>query len=344
MTERVKTLPPGKLWGLRRLADDKGRWKMVAMDQRMPLYGPIAEKRKVATPPMEDVYRVKQLLARHLSKESSAILMDPHEAYPRSIGEIPAHRGLILSHEHTVTENTSGGRKSTTIPGWSVAKARRIGADAVKVLVWYRADAAPDVRAHQEAFVRVAAEDCIKHDIVMLLEVLIYPLPGEDLQSLEPRRHQLVLDSLRPFCDPSLGIDIYKLEPPGPIHAVPAPESKEGAALQRAYNEMAKLVPRSWVMLSAGAGASDFEMSLRYAYKAGACGYLAGRAIWAEAFDAFPDYDRIEALLKTRSNEILTRLNTLTDANAARWYDHRVFSGKIPAPNTTEGVFPANYG
>jgi tagatose 1,6-diphosphate aldolase len=64
------------------------------------------------------------------------------------------------------------------IPDWSVAKTRRIGADAVKVLVRYRADAAPDVRAHQEAFVEAAGQACRQHDIVMLLEVLIYPLPG----------------------------------------------------------------------------------------------------------------------------------------------------------------------
>ena len=33
-------LSPGKLWGMRRLADAAGRWKMVALDQRTPLFGP----------------------------------------------------------------------------------------------------------------------------------------------------------------------------------------------------------------------------------------------------------------------------------------------------------------
>ena len=31
------TNSPGKLWGLRRLADNDGFWKMVAMDQRTPI-------------------------------------------------------------------------------------------------------------------------------------------------------------------------------------------------------------------------------------------------------------------------------------------------------------------
>jgi tagatose 1,6-diphosphate aldolase len=344
MTGTMHPVSPGKLWGMRRLADASGLWKMVAIDQRTPMFGPIAAKRGAAAAPIEDVVRVKRLLARHLSKQSSALLMDPHLAYPESIGEMPAHRGLILSHEHHETENTPGGRKSIPIPGWSVAKARRIGADAVKVLVWYRADASADVRAHQEAFVRAAAEDCAKHDIVMLLEVLIYPLPGEDPASLAPRRTQLVLDSIRPFCDPALGIDIYKLEPPGPIHLVPSPDGKDAAVLQGAYDQMAAMVHGPWVMLSAGAGADDFEQSLHYAYRSGASGYLAGRAIWSEAFDAFPDYDRLETLLKTRSRDILDRLNALTDAKAARWHDHRSFGGQQPAPALTPGEFPRTYG
>jgi len=343
MTSTRQSVSPGKLWGLRRLADENGFWKMVAIDQRTPMFGPIAAKRGTTTAPTEDVVRVKRLLARHLTAQSSALLMDPHLAYPDSIGELPAHRGLILSHEHSETENTPGGRKSVPIPGWSVAKARRIGADAVKVLVWYRADAAPDVRAHQEAFVRAAAEECAKHDIVMLLEVLVYPLPGEDPATLAPRRTQLVIDSIRPFCDPALGIDIYKLEPPGPINGVPASDSKDAATLQKAYDQMATMVPGPWVMLSAGAGADDFEQSLHYAYRSGAAGYLAGRAIWSEAFDAFPDYDKLETLLKTRSRNILDRLNALTDAKAARWYDHRLFGGQHPVPAVELGEFPRNY-
>jgi len=40
-------LSPGKLWGMRRLADANGRWKMIAIDQRTPLMGPVAQKKRV---------------------------------------------------------------------------------------------------------------------------------------------------------------------------------------------------------------------------------------------------------------------------------------------------------
>lgn len=33
-------LTPGKLWGLRRMADEAGIFKMTAVDQRPPIKGP----------------------------------------------------------------------------------------------------------------------------------------------------------------------------------------------------------------------------------------------------------------------------------------------------------------
>ena len=336
-------ISPGKLWGLRRLADAAGHWKMVAIDQRTPLFEPIAAKRGTKEPPVEDVVAVKRLLARHLAPRASAILTDPIYGYLSAIDEIPANKGLVLSYEHSVTDNTPQGRKSTHIPNWSVAKTRRIGGDAVKVLVWYRPDAPREVCAHQEAFVQAAGEACREHDIVMLLEVLIYPLAGESAASLEPRRTQLVLDSIRPFCDPKFGVDIFKLEPPGPVHNVPDPHGKEAAALQANYDRMAAMLPRPWVMLSAGAEADDFERSLNYAYRAGAAGYLAGRAIWSQAFRHFPDYAAIERSLAADSVAVLDRLNDLTDRAGSAWHDHAGFAGKMPAPAGQQQLFPRDY-
>jgi tagatose 1,6-diphosphate aldolase len=335
-------ISPGKLWGMRRLADARGLWKMLAMDQRTPLFGPIARARGTAEAPFEDVARVKQLLARHLAPLASTVLLDPIYAYARAIQEIPANKGLIIAHEHSVTENTPAGRKSHPIPHWSVPQIRRIGGDAVKVLVWYRPDAPAAIRAHQEAFVRAAGEACREQDITHLLEVLIYPLPGEDPAAMEVRREQLVLESIRPFTDPAYGVDIFKLEPPGPIGGVPDPDGPDAALLQAAYDRMARMLPRPWVMLSAGAGAADFMRSLRYAYRAGAAGYLAGRAIWAEAFQAFPDFGAMDRALASSSRRNLEELNALTDRLASPWTAHAAFGGAV-APDVQEGRFPEGY-
>ena len=48
-------LTPGKLWGLRRMADARGIFKMTAVDQRPPIKNPIAKVLAVSEAPwLED--------------------------------------------------------------------------------------------------------------------------------------------------------------------------------------------------------------------------------------------------------------------------------------------------
>ena len=312
---------------MRRLADEAGRFKMVAIDQRTPIFEPLAAVRGSDSAKPDDIAAVKRLLARHLAPGGSAVLVDPNYGYVPAILEVPANKGLILSYEHHVTMPLHGGRTSIPIPDWDVARIRRIGADAVKLLVWYRADAAPEVRAHQEAFVRACGEACRRHDIVFLLEILVYPLEREDPAILKTERTRLVLDSIRPFTAPEYGVDIFKLEPPGPIHDVPDPESGAATELQADYERMAAMLPRPWVLLSAGGSGADFARSLQYAYRAGASGYLAGWAIWWDAFKLFPDVVAMELALRAQGRRYLDDINALTDRLAPRWGDWSPLKG-----------------
>jgi tagatose 1,6-diphosphate aldolase len=88
-------------------------------------------------------------------------------------------------------------------------------------------------------------------------------------------------------------------------------------------------------MLSAGASMADFANVLRYAYRAGAHGFLAGRAIWWDALTAFPDLDACEAALATVGVPYFEQLGALTNAHATRWVpDHRGLDAFA-----TEGAF-----
>ena len=321
----------GKLWGMRRLADAAGRWKMVAIDQRTPLMAPIAAQRGTAEAPYEDLAAVKVAITRALGSRASAMLLDPNYAYPRCAGEMPTGTGLVLALEHHLTDESAGGRRSAEIPHWSVAKIRRIGADAVKLLVWYRPDADPAVCAHQQAFVRRIGRECREHDIVLLLELLVYPLAGDAPGQLERGRTQLVLDSMRDFAAADFGVDIYKLEPPAPLRNVPDPGAAgaETAAVQAAYDRLGAMTPRPWVLLSAAAGPQDFSRSLTYAYRAGASGYLCGRAIWQGAFEQFPDMEAMRHALQTGAAAYVNAINALTDSMARPWTTHPGFGGQV---------------
>ncbi|MBL8830913.1 MAG: tagatose 1,6-diphosphate aldolase [Rhodospirillales bacterium] len=319
-------LSAGKLRGIRRLAGPDGRFKMVAIDQRPPLLKGLAPKLAPRAPGYADLAEVKTLLASKLAADGSAILVDPDYGYSLAQGVIPADRGMLITLEDFNFEDTPGGRKTGVMKGWSVGKIKRMGADGVKLLLWYRPDAAKDVVAHQQKLVRDVGDACRKYDLPLLLELLVYPFKGADGHTTDytedSRKYpELVLQSLRDFAGPEYGVDIYKLESPLVAGDLPDPakDSPETRAAQAQFDAIGKIIDRPWVMLSAGASMDVFRRVLTYAYRAGANGYLAGRAIWWPAFELFPDRAAMAAKLDTQARGYMTEINRLTADLARPW-------------------------
>lgn len=342
----------GKYWGMRRMADGSGRFRMTAVDQRPPIKNPIRAKRGTPQAPWEDVAGFKELLIRELQAESSAMLLDPHYAYPRGVTMLDARLGLILTLEDSIFRETPGGRLSAEIDDWSVEKIKRAGGDAVKVLTWYRPDADPEVCAAQREFTQRIGEACARYDIPFVFELLVYPLAKDAEQTTEyvemkTKQAQLVIDSVRAFADPRFGVDLFKLESPVPAGDVPEPGAPGSDAVQALFDELDRAAGRPWVMLSAGAGMAEFRRVLHYAYAAGASGYLAGRAIWLEAFQRFPDWDGIRDELRGAAVPYMRELNTLTGSLARPWHTHPCYGAAgariEPADSTFRHVY-AGFG
>jgi tagatose 1,6-diphosphate aldolase len=317
----------GKYRGMRRLADASGRFKMTAVDQRPPIKNPIKAKRGTAEAPWEDVAGFKEMLIRELQGESSAMLLDPHYAYPRGVTMLDARLGLILTLEDSIFRETPGGRLSSEIDDWSVEKIKRAGGDAVKVLTWYRPDADAAVCAAQQEFTQRVGEACARYDIPFVFELLVYPLARDAEQTSEyvemkTKQARLVIDSVRTFAQPRFGVDLFKLVSPVPAPDVPAPGAPGSNEVQSLFHELDRAAGRPWVMLSAGAGMDEFRRVLHYAYAAGASGYLAGRAIWLKAFQRFPDWDGIRDALRGEAVPYMRELNAMTDRSARPWHSH----------------------
>ena len=321
-------LSPGKYWGMRRMADAGGRFKMTAVDQRPPIKNPIKLKRGTAEAPYEDVAAFKLMLIEELQGDSSAMLLDPHFALPRGLSILSPTKGLIVTLEDSIFGDAPGGRLSSEIDDWSVEKIKRSGGDAVKVLAWYRPDADAKVNQAQKDFTARIGDACRKYDIPFLFELLVYPLAGEANQTkqyveMTDKHADHVLESVRVFADDRYGVDVFKLESPVPAKAVSSTKGVQGL-----FDEMGRLAGRPWVMLSAGAGMAEFKAVLEHAYKAGASGYLAGRAIWLEPFTHFPDWHAIRAGLRDAGVPYMRDLNALTDRAALPWHQHAVYGGK----------------
>ena len=321
----------GKIWGMRRMADENGLFKMTAVDQRPPIKNHIKDSLGVAEAPWLQVADFKKLLIEELQNESSAMLLDPHYAYPAGSSIYSPTRGLILTLEDSLFEETPEGRLSSEINDWSVEKIKRIGGDAVKVLAWYRPDAGKQVQSKQKDFVARIGAACAKYDIPFVFELLVYPLSGDTEQTsdyieMKSKKPELVLESVRAFAAPDFGVDVFKLESPLPAKDVPGVGNDGSADAQQWFDELGEVAGRPWVMLSAGAGMDEFRRVLTHAYAAGASGYLAGRAIWQAAFQRFPDWDSIRSELRSTGVPYMHDLNALTDAEAHPWHTHRCFA------------------
>ena len=98
--------------------------------------------------------------ARRRSRPASCSI--PRSGRPSAIvdGSLPAGSGLLVAIEATGYDGPSTARMSRVLDGWSVAKAKRMGATAAKLLVYYHPDAAN--AADQERLVADVAADCAR--------------------------------------------------------------------------------------------------------------------------------------------------------------------------------------
>ena len=320
----------GKQWGLRRMANAHGHFTMVALDQRPPIINLIAAKRGI---PIEDVsfadvLAVKHLLVDVLAPYASAMLLDPNYAFPAALASLPARTGLVVTLEEHNFEETPKGRRSANIADWSVEKIKRVGGDGVKVLAWYRPDASADICEHQKAYVRAIGSACREHDIPFVFELLVYPFPTSSQHTTDyiespEKLPSLVLDSVREFAKPEYGVDLFKLE--SPLAGATLPARDGGAAHKQAqtyFDEMGRICTKvgiPWVMLSAGVTGPQFLRVMEYAYAAGANGFLAGRAIWSEALQAYPDLTACREKLLAQGPQTLAQLGELTARSGKVW-------------------------
>jgi len=320
-------LSAGTLWRLRRLADSSGFLTMLATDQRPPIERLVSQRRREDEPRHEDLAAVKRALISELGPHASAVLVDPIVGYPEGIDTTDPHRGLLVTLEHAVYEETPGGRLSGPIPGWSVEAIARLGADAVKVLAWYRPDAAPAVREHQQRWVSEVGTECRRHDIPFLFELLVYPFAGtegtgDSYAEDQQKRSEAVLESVETFAGPEYGVTVFKVESPIPA-ATLAAESED--TVQFLFDSLGRAAGRPWVVLSAGADQATFTRVVAHACRAGASGFLAGRAIWWDALQRFPDLGTFTEDLRNHSVPYLRELSELVQTEGRPWHSHPCF-------------------
>ena len=343
MVQTGKSLSAGKLRGLMTLADERGVFTMVAVDQRPPIFQALAkhDQRRVDEVRYAEVASVKTLLTRVLAPHSSAMLIDPVWTHPYALELIPGRVGLLSTLEDYSFQLQAGERWSHAIEHWSVEAIKRSGANGVKLLVWDRPDCREDTREHQDALVMQVGQMCERYDIPLVLELLLYPKPDEDEHSLAyaQAKPQRVLESVRHFSHERFAIDLLKLEFPanlkfcqeycqGAFDGQTRPAAYDLEEVRGFLQQLHAISHVPWVLLSAGVGSEEFYQNVRLACAAGASGFLAGRAVWFDALEAYPDMRAIETHLQQQAVPLLQQLSALA-ATATPWLLHHAYGGGV---------------
>jgi tagatose-1,6-bisphosphate aldolase len=301
----MKPISIGKLRGLQQISSQRGTFTALALDHRQNL-----RKANPALASDEQLSRFKLDVTSVLASRATAVLLDPEVSAAQAIAQraIPNNVGLVVAVESTGYTGDATARRAQIIPDWSVEKAKHMGASAIKLLVYYHPDS--PTASETESFTRNIADECAKHDLVLMLEPLSYSLDENKKLSSEEKRVVVVETAKRLT---PLGADILKAEFP-----LDVTESDQNVwADACAEISAASITP--WILLSAAVDYEIFLQQVAVACNVGASGIAVGRAVWKEA--VMLDGDERIRFLRTTARQRISRLTSLCHALAKPYTD-----------------------
>ena len=292
----------GKLRRLQRISDADGYVRVAAIDHPENYLALFDED--IAAVGFEEVVESKLELVAGMAAHCTAVLVDPVWSFGQGVltGAIPASVGLVSGLERLAYTPAGFGTETTVREAWTVPQLVRLGADAAKLVVFYREELA-EVSAAQHGLVSRLVDQCDEAELPLVVEPLWYPLDGEDPAdpAVRAARYDATVRSAGTFS--RLGADVMKVEFPGAVGS-----AADEAAAAEACQRLAAEVDGPWVLLSSSATFDQFEVQLRIAAAAGACGFMAGRAIWGDAVGRYDQHRRAEGV-----RSAATRLDRLAD-------------------------------
>lgn len=240
---------------------------MVAVDQREALRG-MYQAKGMEVVSDQTLTDFKVSVARELSHLASGLLVDLDFGL-RQIVEADAlakNCGLIAAADLLI--GPAGGAATDTAIDDRVnpAEMKKLGAVAMKLLILYRADEDPQVRA---LMAKEFSDSCKEHGLISLIEIIVKPpKSGGDFD----REREIVAAAKEAS---TWDFDLYKAE-------VPFGAKASDSEVSSVYQKMHDAIGKPWVVLSNGVAKEDFERAVSLACKSGAQGFLAGRAVWAD--------------------------------------------------------------
>ena len=312
-------LSPGKIRGLTATSSPDGIFQVLAIDHRdsMRVFLDPDDPQSISASLLTDA---KLGLLSELGSGATAVMLEPEYSAAQAIvaRSLPGSLGFLAAVEAQGYLGDPTARQTTLLEGWSVAKAKRLGASGIKLLVLYRPDAGAVTEAQDRVIERVIA-DCAQHDIPLFLEPLAYAIePGMSTDSAEfaAKRRSIVIETVRRLG--ALGPDILKVQFPVDTRFEP-----ERTVWAEACAELNETAPVAWALLSGGDPYDLFVDQVHIACDSGASGFLVGRALWGEYVRASADEQ--PRLMDTVVRPRLAELSSVASTYGHDWAERYDF-------------------
>lgn len=326
------SLSPGKIKHMDALSNKNGVIAAAAMDQRGSLAKSIAQAKGVSQKEITDemMQEFKTAVSRVLTPHASAILLDPEWGLPAAKARAK-NAGLLLAYELSGYDNTQPGRLPDLLPHVSVKRLKdEMGADAVKILLYYSAFDDPQINDIKHAFIERIGAECEAYEIPFFCEFVSYDSKGGDEKGLEFAKVKptLVKKAMEEFSKPQYKIDVLKVEVPiNPIYVEGSSVFKGQAAYSRKealdhFRDAASVAKKPFIYLSAGVANHVFIENLSMAAESGTdySGVLCGRATWQEGVPVYATkgLKALEDFLSTQGVKNIEAVNQAI-AGAKSW-------------------------
>lgn len=293
----------GKYRALQRASNENSIFTVLAIDHQDSL-------RRALNPDAptnindSEMVAIKYQVVSALWHDVSGILLDPVYGLAQIIAEgLPASVGLLAELEKADYNMQPLPLAVEIRRQWSIGKIKRMGADGVKLFYYYDPDNV-DLCRQQDITINSVVAGCELYDIPLYAEPIVTNATPDN------RQRKVIQSAQR---SDELGADILKLEFPIDVHQQP-----NQSVWLSACEELTHVIDAPWVLLSAGVNFEVFCRQVKIACKAGASGFIVGRAVWGDACK-IADLNERNQWLKSIGRERIQRLNDIANNNATPW-------------------------
>ena len=254
---------------LSELADSNGIFKILAFDHRGS-FKKMMQKVSEAEVTDAQAITLKEKIIKSLADKFTGVLIDQDYGLP-AYKNLNLSRPFLLPTEKTGYTEEAGERITELMyTGESITSE---GASAMKILIYANMNVSSWTKQLETS--SKAIQDAHDNDLPIFLEYVLYNTDTATSSNINQTLKDTIAKGIVP--------DVWKIPYPG------------DAKMSAETTEIVGSTP--WVLLTGGTTFEEFLDQYKIAFKNGAKGFVAGRALWQEACEMWQDEDKLNTFL-----------------------------------------------